>query len=51
MKEPTTNLEGTVCIKESTYHMNQLTRVTAESENENIVASPVPSFVKVQDEL
>ena len=50
VKEPTTNLEGTVCIKQSSYHVNQLTRVIAECEDENFVAMPVPSFVKVQDE-
>ena len=51
VKEPTTNLEGTVCTKQSTYHMNQLTRVTAESEDENFVATAVPPFIKVQDEM
>ena len=42
VKEPTTNLEGTVCIKQSSYRMSQLTRVTAESEDENFVATLVP---------
>ena len=44
-------LDRTVCTEKSTYHMNELTRITTEQDNENLVSTPVPSFVTRKDKL
>ena len=44
-------LDRTVCTEKSTYHMNELTRITTEEDNGNFDPTPVPSFVTRQDEL
>ena len=44
-------LDRTVCTEKSTYHMNELTKITTEQDNENLVSTPVTSFVTRQDEL
>ena len=44
-------LERTVCTEKSTYHMNELTRITTEEDNGNFDPTPVPSFVTRKDKL
>ena len=44
-------LDRTVCTEKSTYHMNELTRITTEEDNGNFDPTPVPSFVTRKDKL